>query len=117
MANWVERVFGRKNEVIKAERVNLIYITLDDIESDKSYFVQCVCGHRFNVYIQIKDDLEKREEINKSVTKENSGCYHMSGTIHKRVVLYFNKNAAYINVSWNCANCKEKITIFVTRVF
>jgi hypothetical protein len=103
--------------MIKAERVNLIYITLENIESDKSYFAQCVCGHRFNIYIYIRDDLDKRKKLNKSVVKQNSGCYHMSGTIHKRVGLYFDKNAAYINVSWNCANCKDKITILITRFF
>jgi ATP sulfurylase len=112
----LNRLLG-KDEMIKAERVNLLYITLGDIESDKNYLAKCVCGHRFNVNIYIMDDLKKREDLNKSVIKQDSGCYHMLGTIHKTVGLYFDKNAAYINVSWNCAQCRDKITIFVTRFF
>jgi hypothetical protein len=113
---FLNRVLG-KDEMIKAERVNLIYITLHDTKSNKNYSAKCVCGYLFNVTIYVDECLEERKSIDTSVTKQDNCCYHMLGTIYKTLGIRIDKNAPFVNVSWNCAQCKDKITLFVTRFF
>jgi hypothetical protein len=108
-----------KNEVVEAECVNIIYISLCDTHSNKNYKAKCVCGHLFNIDIYISGLFleEMKKDLNKFVTKQNNGCSSIMGTIHKTLGIHFDKNASYLNVSWKCAKCADKITLIVTRFF
>lgn len=106
-------------ELIEAKRVNLLYITLYNLHANKSYNAKCVCGHCFNIDIYISGLFleEQKKYLNKFVTKDNTGCHNLSGTIYRTLGIHFDKNETYLNVSWNCAKCTDKITIFITRFF
>ena len=106
-------------ELIEAKRVNLLYIILYDLHANKSYKAKCVCGYCFNIDIYILGLFleEQKKYLNKFVTRDNTGCYNFSGTIYKTLGIHFDKNKTYLNVSWNCAKCTDKITIFITKFF
>jgi hypothetical protein len=106
-------------ELIEANRVNLLNIILYDLHANKSYKAKCVCGHLFNIDIYISGLFleEQKKNLSKCVTKENNGCYNLSGTIHKTLGIHFDKHDTSVTVSWACAKCTDKITIFVTRFF
>jgi hypothetical protein len=113
---------GERNsgcELIEAKRANLLYITLYDLHSNKSYKAKCVCGHLFNIDIYISGLFleQQKKDLSKFVVKENNGCHNISGTIFKTLGIHFDKNETYLNVSWNCAKCTDKINIFITRFF
>jgi hypothetical protein len=118
---FLNRVVLSKDVMIDAERVNLVYMTLadSDIKENKKYSVKCVCGRLFNVtlYMGEQEYLEERNSMCKFVTKQKNACYHMSGTIYRDVGIHIDKDVPYVNVSWNCIWCKDKITIFITRFF
>jgi hypothetical protein len=104
-------------ELIKAKRVNLLNIVLYDLRANKSYKAKCVCGHVFNIDIYISGLFleEQKKTISHHVTKENNGCYNLSGTINKTLGIHFDR--PYVNVSWACAKCTDTISLLVTRFF
>jgi hypothetical protein len=106
-------------ELIQANRVNLLNIVLYDLRANKSYKAKCVCGFMFNIDIYISGLFleEQKKTISQYVTRENNGCYNLSGTINKTLGLHFDKHATSITVSWACAKCADKMTLFVTRFF
>lgn len=59
---------------------------------------------------------EMKKNLNDVVIKRDNGCYDISKTIYKTLGLHFD-NATHLRVSWNCAQCSDKISVFVTRYF
>jgi hypothetical protein len=106
-------------ELIQANRVNLLNIILYDLHANKSYKAKCVCGHVFNIDIYISGLFleEQKKIISRYVTKENNGCYNLSGTINKTLGIHFDKHDTCVTVSWSCVKCADKMTLFVTRFF
>ena len=105
-------------ELIQANRVNLLNIVLYDLHANKSYKAKCVCGYLFNIDIYISGLFleEQKRTVGQYVTKEN-GCYNLSKVINKTLGIHFDKHATSVNVSWACAKCADKITLFVTGFF
>ena len=120
-ASFLNRTVLSKNVMISTERVNLVYITLTDskFEENKKYCVKCVCGRLYNVTVHVGKQkyLKERNSMCQFVTKQKNGCYHLSGTIYEDVGVRIDEDVPYVNVSWYCFWCKDKISIFITRFF
>jgi hypothetical protein len=71
---FLNRNVLRKNVMITAERVNLVYITLidGDIEENKEYLIKCICGRLFNITLHVgkQEYLKERNNMCKFVTKQ-----------------------------------------------
>ena len=110
-----------KNVMISTERVNLVYITLPKgkCEENKKYSVKCICGRLYNVTVHVGKQkyLKERNSMCQFVKKQTNGCYHLSGTIYENVGVRIDEDVPYVNVSWYCFWCKDKISIFITKFF
>ena len=109
----------QKRNVLKLKKANYIYMNIKDTIFDRSYTVQCLCSHIFELYIAVQQPFLQEYKTDRTLLPSNdlTTKFPLNRGVERKLVLRFDKNATHLEAVFPCYVCKENTVIVCGRYF
>ena len=94
-------------------------MNIKDTVFDRSYWVQCLCGHKFELYLAVQQPFLQEYKSDRSLLLSDNlqSGFTMCRGVERKLVLRFDKNATHLEVSFPCYVCKDETVVVCGRYF